>query len=65
MNELNTKQKVALAAALGTGVVVGATGIIIYQRLNKALYNLGSSRDSDSDPFFFGWIRIRPYVLQK
>lgn len=30
---LSTRQKVALCAALGTGVVVGATGLVVYQRL--------------------------------
>ena len=30
---LSTRQKVALCAALGTGVVVGATGLVIYQRM--------------------------------
>ena len=28
---LSTRQKVALCAALGTGVVVGATGLVVYQ----------------------------------
>ena len=32
---LSTRQKVALCAALGTGVVVGATGLIVYQRLSQ------------------------------
>ena len=32
---LSTRQKVALAAALGAGVVVGATGLVIYQRLSQ------------------------------
>ena len=30
---LSTRQKVALCAALGIGVVVGATGLVVYQRL--------------------------------
>ena len=30
---LSTRQKVALCAALGTGVVVGATGLVVYQRM--------------------------------
>ena len=30
---LSSRQKVALCAALGTGVVVGATGLVIYQRM--------------------------------
>lgn len=32
---LSTRQKVALCAALGTGVVVGATGLVVYQRLSQ------------------------------
>ena len=32
---LSTRQKVALCAALGTGVVVGATGLVIYQRMSQ------------------------------
>jgi len=32
---LSTRQKVALCAALGSGVVLGATGLIIYQRLSQ------------------------------
>jgi len=32
---LSTKQKVALCAALGAGVVVGATGLVVYQRLSQ------------------------------
>jgi len=32
---LSTRQKVALCAALGTGVVMGATGLIVYQRLSQ------------------------------
>lgn len=35
---LSLRQKVALCAALGTGVVVGATGLVVYQRLR---YNVG------------------------
>lgn len=35
---LSGRQKVALCAALGAGVVVGATGLVIYQRLN---HNVG------------------------
>ena len=30
---LTTRQKVALCAALGAGVVVGASGLVVYQRL--------------------------------
>ena len=32
-DSLSTRQKVALCAALGAGVVVGATGLVVYQRL--------------------------------
>eukprot|EP00092_Neocalanus_flemingeri_P029756 GFUD01032304.1.p1 GENE.GFUD01032304.1~~GFUD01032304.1.p1 ORF type:complete len:425 (+),score=92.78 GFUD01032304.1:53-1327(+) len=32
---LSTRQKVALCAALGTGVMVGATGLVVYQRLSR------------------------------
>lgn len=35
---LSLRQKVALCAALGTGVVLGATGLVVYQRLR---YNVG------------------------
>jgi len=35
---LSARQKVALCAALGTGVVLGASGLIIYQRLS---HNVG------------------------
>ena len=34
-DSLSTRQKVALCAALGTGVVMGATGLIVYQRLSQ------------------------------
>ena len=32
---LSTRQKVALCAALGAGAVVGATGLVVYQRLSQ------------------------------
>ena len=32
---LSGNQKLILAAAVGTGVVVGASGIIVYQRLSQ------------------------------
>jgi len=35
MTELSDKQKLALCAALGTGVVLGASGLFIYQRLSQ------------------------------
>ena len=31
---LSDKQKLAIAAAVGAGVCIGATGIIVYQRLS-------------------------------
>ena len=31
---LSTRQKVALCAALGTGVVFGASGLVVYQVFN-------------------------------
>lgn len=34
-DNLSTRQKVAMAAALGAGVVVGASGIVVYQRLSQ------------------------------
>ena len=30
---LSTRQKVAMMAALGTGVMMGAVGLVVYQRL--------------------------------
>ena len=32
---LSSRQKVAFAVALGTGVVVGAAGVAVYQRLSQ------------------------------
>ena len=38
---LSTRQKVALCAALGTGVVLGATGLVVYQRLSQVSDMIG------------------------
>ena len=32
---LSSRQKIALAAALGTGIVVGAAGVAVYHRLSQ------------------------------
>ena len=41
-DNLSTRQKVAMAAALGAGVVVGAGGIMVYQRLSQVRRLQGS-----------------------
>jgi len=46
---LTTKQKVVLAAALGTGVVVGATGLVLYQSLNQSVSLSVTGRDFSSE----------------
>ena len=35
LGSLSSRQKIALAAAVGAGVLVGAGGLIVYQRLNQ------------------------------
>ena len=53
---LSTRQKVALCAALGAGAVVGATGLVVYQRLSQ---NVGLKvRILDSD-----WSILTKYYI--
>ena len=35
---LTDKQKLGIAVAIGAGVCVGATGIIVYQRLSEVIW---------------------------
>lgn len=44
-DNLSTRQKVAMAAALGAGVVVGASGIMVYQRLSQNVSLSVTGRD--------------------
>jgi len=44
-DNLSTRQKVAMAAALGAGVVVGAGGIMVYQRLSQNVSLSVTGRD--------------------
>ena len=49
---LSTRQKVALCAALGTGVVVGATGLVVYQRLCQVSVGHTPVRMLLTSPYF-------------
>ena len=48
-NVLSNSQKVTLAATLGTGILVGAAGVAVYQRLNKVgRYKLIQSKQKEN-----------------
>jgi len=48
-DNLSTRQKAALAVALGTGVVLGAGGIIVYQRLSENVSLSVTGRDFSNE----------------